>query len=114
VVVERGDVWWANLGEARGSEPAFRRPVLIVQADTFNRSRLKTTLGIALTSNTRLVAAPGNVLLPTSKTGLPTDAVANVTQLVTLDESYLAERAGRIPRKLMVRVDAGLKLVLAL
>ncbi|MDG2239601.1 MAG: type II toxin-antitoxin system PemK/MazF family toxin [Longimicrobiales bacterium] len=75
---------------------------------------MKTTLGIALTSNPRLVAVPGNVLLPTSKTGLPPDSVANVTQLVTLDESYLAERAGRIPRKLMVRVDAGLKLVLDL
>ena len=114
MVVERGDAWWANLDEACGSELAFRRPVLVVQADTFNRSRLQTTLGIALTSNTRLITAPGNVLLPSGTTGLPTDSVANVTQLVTLYESYLSERVGRIPRRLMVSVDAGLKLVLDL
>ncbi len=114
MVVQRREVWWADLEEPRGSEPGFRRPVLIVQADSFNRSRLRTVLGVVLTSNTRLLDAPGNVLLPARSSGLPKDSVANVTQIVTLDEDYLSERAGRLPPKLMAHVDAGLKLVLDL
>jgi mRNA interferase MazF len=81
VVVQRREVWWADLEEQRGAEPGFRRPILIVQSDAFNRSRLRTVLGIVLTTNMRLLAAPGNVLLPAAGTGLPRDSVANVTQL---------------------------------
>ena len=114
MVVQRREVWWADLEEPRGSEPGFRRPVLVVQADAFNRSRLRTVLGVVLTSNTRLLDAPGNVLLPAKSSGLNRDSVANVTQIVTLDEDYLDERAGRVPPKLMAHVDAGLKLVLDL
>ena len=114
MVVARREVWWADLGEPLGSEPGFRRPVLIVQADAFNRSRLRTTLALALTSNTRLLGAPGNVLLPPERTGLPSESVANVTQLITLEEECLMERAGEISPKLMARVEAGLKLVLDL
>ena len=114
MVVQRREVWWAELDAPRGSEPGFRRPVLVVQADAFNRSRLRTVLCVVLTSNTRLIDAPGNVLLAPQATGLPRDSVANVTQVVTLDEDFLAERAGRIPPKLMARVDAGLRLVLGL
>lgn len=114
MVVQRREIWWAELEEPRGSEPGFRRPVLIVQADAFNRSRLPTVLAVALTSNTRLLDAPGNVLLTARNTGLPTDSVANVTQVVTLDSDYLAERAGRVGPTLMARVDAGLRLVLDL
>ena len=114
MVVQRREIWWADLDDPRGSEPGFRRPVLIVQADGFNRSRLQTVLAVVLTSNTRLLDAPGNVLLPRKNTGLPKDSVANVTQIVTLDEDYLAERAGRVPPKLMAWVDAGLRLVLEL
>jgi mRNA interferase MazF len=88
--------------------------LLVVQADAFNRSRLRTVLGVVLSSNTSLLDAPGNVLLAAKQTGLPRDSVANVTQVVTLDEEYLSERAGRIPPKLMAHVDAGLKLVLDL
>jgi mRNA interferase MazF len=114
VVVHRREVWWAELEEPRGSEPGFRRPVLVVQADAFNRSKLRTVVGIVLTSNTRLLDAPGNVLLPSKATGLPRDSVANVTQIVTLDEDYLTERVGRVAPGLMAQVDAGLKLVLDL
>ena len=114
MVVQRREVWWADLEEPRGSEPGFRRPILVVQADAFNRSKLRTVLCLVLTSNTRLLDAPGNVLLPARTSGLPKDSVANVTQIVTLDEDYLAERIGRIPPKLMAHVDAGLKLVLDL
>jgi mRNA interferase MazF len=112
--VHRGEVWWADLDEPRGSEPGYRRPVLVVQSDAFNRSRLQTTLVVSLTSNLRLVEAPGNVLLPAKTSGLPKDSVANVTQLLTLDEDFLAERAGKLPSRLMAQIDAGLKLVLAL
>jgi mRNA interferase MazF len=114
VVVQRREVWWANLEEPRGSEPGFRRPILIVQADAFNRSRLRTVLGVVLSSNPKLLDAPGNVLLPREPTGLPKEAVANVTQILTLDEDYLTERTGRVSTRLMAHVDAGLKLVLDL
>ena len=114
MVVARREVWWADLDEPRESEPGFRRPVLIVQADAFNRSRLRTVIGVALSSNTRLLDAPGNVLLQAASTGLPRDSVANVTQLLTLDEDYLTDRAGQVSRKLMERVESGLRLVLAL
>ncbi len=114
MVVARREVWWADLDEPRGSAPGFRRPILIVQADAFNRSRLRTILGVILTSNARLVAMPGNVLLPAQRTGLPKDSVANVTQIVTLDEDCLSRRVGQISPGLMARVDAGLRRVLAL
>lgn len=114
MVVQRREVWWADLDEPRGSEPGFRRPVLVIQADAFNRSRLRTVLCIVLTSNTRLLDAPGNVLLREGASGLPRDSVANVTQVVTLDQDFLAEKTGRIPARTMAKVDAGLRLVLDL
>ncbi|MEX2535873.1 MAG: type II toxin-antitoxin system PemK/MazF family toxin [Trueperaceae bacterium] len=114
MVVQRREVWWADLEEPRGSEPGFRRPVLVVQSDAFNRSRLRTILCVVLTSNLRLLDAPGNALIPEVATGLPKDSVANVTQVVTLDENYLTERVGRIQPDLMAQVDAGLRLVMDL
>ncbi len=114
MVIERREVWWADLEEPRGSEPGYRRPILVVQADAFNRSRLRTVLAVALSSNLRLLDAPGNVLLPSKVSGLPKDSAALVTQVVTLDEGYLTERAGKIPRRLMAQVDTGLRLVLDL
>ena len=114
MVMERREVWWADLEEPRGSEPGFRRPVLVVQADSFNRSRLPTVLGVVLSSNLRLLDAPGNVLLPHKATGLPKDSAAVVTQVVTLGREFLTERMGRIPPRYMAQVDAGLKLVLDL
>lgn len=112
--MQRGEVWWADLDEPRGSEPGARRPVLIVQNDAFTRSRLQTVLVLLLTSNLRLVAAPGNVLIPATASGLPKDSVANVTQLVTLDRDFLTDRCGKVPTRLLTQVDAGLKLILAL
>jgi mRNA interferase MazF len=114
VVIERGEVWWADLDEPGGSEPGYRRPVLLVQADSFNRSRLQTTIAVVLTSNVRLIDAPGNVLVPKQNSGLPKDSVANVSQVVTLDRDFLTKRAGKLPPRLLAAVDAGLKLVLAL
>ncbi|MDP9336961.1 MAG: type II toxin-antitoxin system PemK/MazF family toxin [Actinomycetota bacterium] len=114
MVVERGQIWWADLGEPDGSEPGFRRPLLIVQNDAFNRSRLRTTLAVVLTSNLRLLDAPGNVLLSAKASGLPKDSVANVSQVITIDRDFLTERAGSIRGALLGDVDAGLRLVLAL
>jgi mRNA interferase MazF len=114
VDVRRGDIWWAELEEPRGSEPGYRRPVIIVQDDMFNRSRISTVLGVVLTGNLRLVDAPGNVLVPGRSVGLPKDSVANVSQLMTIDLEFLDERVGRVPARLMAAVDAGLKLVLGL
>jgi mRNA interferase MazF len=114
VVVERGAVWWAELAEPRGSEPGFRRPLLVVQADAYNRSRIRTVIGVVLTSNLRLVEAPGNVLVPARVSGLPRDSIANVSQIVTLDRDYLVELAGKLDPKTLRQVDQGLRLVLHL
>jgi mRNA interferase MazF len=112
MVIERGEVWWASLAEPSGSEPGYRRPVLIVQADAFNRSRLRTVIAVVLTSNLRLVEAPGNVLVAASLSGLPKDSVANVSQIVTVDRDFLTERAGRLRGRAMEAVDDGLRLTL--
>jgi mRNA interferase MazF len=114
VVVERGQVWWADLGEPSGSEPGFRRPLLIVQDGAFNRSRLRTVIAVVLTSSVRLVDAPGNVLIPAKAAGLPKDSVANVSQVITVDRDFLAELAGRLPGHLLRSVDNGLRLALGL
>jgi mRNA interferase MazF len=114
VVVERGDLWWADLGDPEGSEPGFHRPILIVQADAFNRSRQQTVIAVVLTSNLRLVDAPGNVLMPAKSTGLPKDSVANVSKVITVDRDFLTEKAGRLRGQLLKDVDNGLRMVLAL
>lgn len=113
-MIERGSVHWADLGDAVGSRPANRRPVLVIQSDPYNRSRLATVLVAVLTSNTRLAAAPGNVFVPAASTGLPRDSVVNVTALVTLDKDDLTGAVGHIPAVLMRAVDAGLRQVLGL
>lgn len=113
-MIERGDLWWVDLGEPAGAEPGDRRPVVVVQANAFNRSRLGTVLAVVLTSNLRLLDAPGNVLVRGRDAGLPRDSVADVSELVTLDRAVLAERAGRIPKRTLARLDDGLRLVLSL
>jgi mRNA interferase MazF len=114
VVVRRGDVWWADLDEPRGSSPGFRRPLVIVQADAFNQSRIRTIVGVALTSNLRLLDAPGNVFLPARASGLPKDSVADVSQIVTIDRDVLTERAATLDRVTMTAIGRGLRLVLDL
>ena len=113
-MIHRGEIWWAELTDPQGSERGYRRPLLIVQADAFNHSRIATTIGVVLTSNLRLLDAPGNVLLAKRASGLPKDSVANVSQVVTVDQGILSERAGRISGDLLATIEAGLRLVLAL
>ena len=112
--LERGSVWWADLEPPTGSAPGFRRPVLIVQADAYNRSALQTTIAVVLTSNLRLAEAPGNVRLTARETGLPKDSVANVSQLITLDRDVLTECVGTLTDRQVRRVEDGLRLVLGL
>ncbi len=114
MVVYRGEIWWANLPEPIGSEPGYRRPVLIVQDDAFNSSQIRTTIAVVITSNLNLAQAPGNILLPKKITDLPRDSVANVSQLVTIDKAFLTERVGVLTRDLIEQVDDGLRLVLYL
>lgn len=112
--IQRGEIWWADLPTPRRSEPGYRRPVLVVQADSFNRSRIQTAIVAVITSNLELGRAPGNVLLPAGSTGLPRDSVVNVSQILTLDRSCLAEHAGQLTPRLRGLVDEGLRLVLQL
>ncbi len=114
MVVERGQVWWADLGVPDGSEPGYTRPVLVVQSDAFNRSRIHTVIAVVLSTNVRLLDAPGNVLLPAKATGLPKDSVANVSQLMTVDRDFLGELAGRVRGQFFKDVENGLRLVLDL
>ena len=110
----RGEIWWAEPADPRGSEPGYRRPVLVVQADAFNRSRLATVTVAVITSNLRLVEAPGNVLLAERDSGLPRESVVNVSQVLTLDRAFLVERVGELPERVVRAVDDGLRLALGL
>jgi mRNA interferase MazF len=110
----RGDICWADLGEPTGSRPGKRRPVLVIQANAYNASKLTTTLVAVITSNTALAAMPGNVFLPAVASGLPKDSVLNVTALVTIDKADLDPPVGRLPAALMTEIDRGLRPVLGL
>src|SRR3972149_6388638 len=112
--MERGEVWWAQLPDPVASEPGFRRPVIIIQSNAFNRSRIRTIVAVVLTSNLRLAEAPGNVLIPATDSGLPKDSVANVSQIITLDRTFLTEKCGRMSSRIMKAVDDGIRLVLSL
>jgi mRNA interferase MazF len=112
--VRRGDVWWAELPEPLASEPVYRRPVLIVQSDHFNRSRIHTVIAVVLTTNLRLAEAPGNVPVSKEDTALSRDSVANVSQIITLDKRFLTERVSRISDHIMMSVEDGIRTVLAL
>lgn len=114
MTLRRGDLWWAGLAAPRKSEPDYRRPVLVVQADEFNRSKIATVIVAVVSTNTALADAPGNVRVPRGETKLGKESVINVSQLITLDRSYLLERMGQLPSSLLERVDAGLRLVLRL
>ena len=110
----RGEIWWGNLPQPYGSEPGLRRPFLILQADSFNRSSLRTVMCAAITSNLRLADLPGNVMLPAVASNLPKDSVVNVSQIVTIDRRFLTDHVGAISGSLMNTVEEGIRLVLEL
>lgn len=110
----RGEVWWADLPDPVASEPGYRRPVLIVQSDAFNRSRINTVIAAVVSSSLRLAAAPGNVQLTARESGLTRDSVVNVSQLITVDKSFLTERVGQLSSRTMQAIEDGMRLVLDL
>jgi mRNA interferase MazF len=112
VAVSQGEIWWADLPEPIGSGPGFRRPIVIVQDDAFNHSRLGTVIGVLITGNVTRAESPGNVLLTSRATGLPHDSVANVSQIVTIDKRVLMERTGRLSRANLELVLSGINVVL--
>lgn len=112
VDVAQGEVWWVDLGEPFGSAPGYRRPVLIVQGEAFNRSAIATVVCVPLTSNLKWAGAPGNVLLKPKDSGLPKESVANVSQVVTIDRATLVERVASVPRAKLTLVLGGIDLVL--
>ena len=112
MVIRQGEIWWADLGEPIGSAPGYRRPVLVVQGDALNRSRIGTVVCVPLTSNLKWAAAPGNVRLSARLTGLEKDSVANVSLIVAVDRSQLSERVGSIPGRKLQLVLAGVDVVL--
>lgn len=112
MVISQGEVWWAELGSPRGSEPGFRRPVVVVQGDALNRSRISTVVCVPLTSNVAWADAPGNVLLSAATTGLAKDSVANVSQVVALDKTDLTERVGKLARAKTELLLTGIDVVL--
>ena len=112
--MKRGEIWWATLPEPAGSGPGFRRPVLVVQSDAFNNSRIATVVVAVITSNLALAEAPRNVRLAKSDSGLPKASVVNVSQIITLGRSMLTARVKALPGKTAQQVNAGLRLVLGL
>jgi mRNA interferase MazF len=112
LVIDQSEIWWADLDEPTGSEPGYRRPVVVVQCDAINRSRIATVVCVPLTGNLKWAGAPGNVLLPKSESGLDRDSVANVSLIVALDKEVLAERVRKIPRRRLELILAGIDVVL--
>jgi mRNA interferase MazF len=112
--VRRGEIWWATLPEPHGSEPGYRRPVLIIQSDSFTESTIKTVLCASITSNLRLAIAPGNIRLSPRISGLPKPSVVNVSQVTTLDKTFITERIKTLDVRTMHEIEDGLRLVLNL
>lgn len=112
--MKRGEIWWASLASPVGSGPGFRRPVLVIQADSFNNSSIATVIAAVITSNLALAEAPGNLRLARSDSGLPRASVVNVSQIVTIDKSVLTARVMALPATVLATVDEGVKLVLGL
>jgi mRNA interferase MazF len=110
--MQRGDIWWANLPEPTGSGPGYRRPVLVLQSDAFNQSRIRTVVVLVITKNIELAKAPGNVLISARASGLDVDSVVNVSQILTLDKNLLTEYVSSIPPTKMAKIGAGVRLVL--
>ena len=112
MVISQGEIWWVELPTPTGSEPGYRRPVVVVQGDALNRSKIATAVCVPLTSNLRWADAPGNVLLSARNTNLPKDSVANVSQIITLDRTVLTERVAKLSRAKLELLLSGIDVVL--
>lgn len=112
--MQRGEIWWAVLPDPAGSEPGYRRPVLIVQSDMFTKSTIRTVVCVAITSNLNLGAAPGNVRVAARTSGLPKPSIVNVSQVAAIDKTFFTERIKTLDAQTMHQIDDGLRLVLNL
>ncbi|MBE9527437.1 MAG: type II toxin-antitoxin system PemK/MazF family toxin [Proteobacteria bacterium] len=112
--MKKGDIWWASLGEPMGSEPGYRRPIVVISSNDFNQSKIRTVIVAIITSNLHLADAPGNFILSKKNTGLDRDSVLNISQLMTLDKLFLTERIGNLSNKQLNFLDDSIKLVLNL
>ena len=110
--MQRGEIWWSSLPTPDGSSPGFRRPILVIQSNEFNRSRINTVVAAVITSNLALAIAPGNVRIPARSSGLKKASVVNVSQVITVDKSFLAERVGKLNTQQLSAVEDGLRLIL--
>ncbi len=113
MVISQGEIWWAELGQPRGSAPGFRRPVVVVQSNALNRGSIATVICVPLTSNVKWALMPGNIHLAASATGLPKNSVANVSQILTLDKDHLTDRVGRLSATKLDLIFSGIEIVLA-
>ncbi|MEE9344591.1 MAG: type II toxin-antitoxin system PemK/MazF family toxin [Methylococcales bacterium] len=114
MVIKREEIWWASMGQPRGSEPGYRRPVVITSSNAFNESFIQTVVVVVITTNLRLANAPGNLKILKTKSGLHRDSVVNVSQIITLDKSFLTERIGRLNSKQIILLNEGIRLVLGI
>ena len=114
MVIKRGEIWWAELPTPVGSEPGYRRPLVILQSNAFNKSKIRTVIAVVITSNLNLADAPGNILLTVKKSKLPKKSVINVSQLITVDKDFLTEKVSQLPANIIGKIDDGLRLVLKL
>ncbi len=114
MVIKRGEIWWAELPEPVGSEPGYKRPLVIIQSNEFNNSNINTIIAAVITTNIQLAAAPGNILLPAKKSKLPKKSVINISQLITINKSFLTVKVHTLSSKVMEQIDNGIKLVLKL
>lgn len=114
MVIERGQIWWTELPEPRGSSPGYEHPIVIIQSDGFNQTKLNTVIGAVITSNLDLSEMPGNVLLKKEQSELPKDSIVNITQIVTIDKSELLEYVATLSERKVEQIEKGLRLVLSL
>lgn len=114
MVISRGSIWWTDLGSPVGSGPGYRRPVLVIQSDEFNKSKINTVIVAVITSNLRLAKAPGNVLIKKEESGLEKDSVINMSQIITIDKEMLTELVGTVGKRYLKKIENGIKLVLSL
>ena len=112
--MKKGEIWWASLEDPRGSEPGFKRPVVIVSSNEFNASKIKTIIAAVVTSNLRLSQAPGNFELPTKSSGLSRASIVNISQIITIDKLFLMSKVGKLTNKQIILLNDGLKLVMAI
>ncbi len=111
-MITQGDVIWVELPPAGGSEPAGRRPAVVLQHDRFNRTRLNTAVVVAITSNLKYARFPGNVRLRAGEAGLPRASVVNITQVATVDRAQLGEKLGRLTARRLGDVWEGVRFLL--